>query len=277
MSSQTLKPSQIIIIDASNEENRVLTESIKDKNIIYRISNIRSAAIQRNIALDLVDKKNRYVAILDDDILITPNYLERCLNLIQISKAIGISGVAIPTKKVTKTNKLNLIKRLFFLESKFGGLVTAGGINLPIKTNQSGSLLFETKWLIGCAFWDNRKLGNLRFCNEFLGQSLFEDVLFSIQASKMGTLLVDSTLVLQHLEAETSRPNLQEFYFMWVVNRYEVIRNLDKGPLKYAAFHWTNLGKFGQLTIRFLLRKEHNILPLIGFIKGYLKLIGIVD
>ena len=246
LSSQTLKPSQIIIIDASNEENRVPIDKIEDEKIIYKISKVKSAALQRNQALELVDKETEFIAVLDDDIIIEPDYLDRCFKLIKNTNAVGVSGVAIPIIHREKSKNF-FVKKFFLFESKKGGVITLSGINIPVKESNKNGTVHKTEWLIGCSFWRYKDIQDLKYCELFLGNSLFEDVIFSMQANKKGNLYVDSTIVLNHLESAISRPNVQEFYSMWIVNRYQVIRNLDAGYKKYLAYHWSNFGKLVQL------------------------------
>ena len=126
---------------------------------------------------------------------------------------------------------------------KYEGTITRGGINIPFKNLSVNSDLRESEWLIGCSVWRAAKIRQLRFNDKFLGQSLFEDVIFSLKAAKFGKLYVDCGLYITHYESNINRPNFFDFYKMWVFNRYSVVRLLKKKKFSNLAFHWTNFGK----------------------------------
>jgi hypothetical protein len=128
----------------------------------------------------------------------------------------------------------------------------------------------ETEWLIGCSIWDFQKINALRFEEDFYGQSLGEDVIFSLKASSLGRIAADPTVIINHLESSIMRPNPEEFLYMWVRNRKRIVDLMRPGYIKYLAFHWANLGK----TIQIILQPNSSkYLPLKGIIRGYKKII----
>lgn len=266
---QTIR-AKIIIIDASDKDKKIKFKKFRKitPNIIYLTTKIKSAAIQRNIGLDLVPESTKYVAILDDDISIENNYLESMIQLLKKSKAVGISGLAIHNSQSFKTTRLKIVKRIFFLDSKTPGKVTAAGVNIPIHRGTFEGLV-TSDWLIGCSVWEYSKIRNLRYQKNFLGQSLFEDVIFSLQASKYGKLLVDTATFLSHSESEIERPDMVEFYRMWVFNRFYVVRNLEKRAYKYAAFHWASFGKLLQSILELPVTRGQSIKKVFGLTRGY--------
>ena len=173
----------------------------------------------------------------------------------------------------SKFSRLSILKRLFFLDSKHEGTITRGAINIPFKSLSSNSDLRESEWLIGCSVWDYNKISGVKFNDKFLGQSLFEDVIFSLRAAKFGRLYVDCSLHLTHFESDIARPDFSDFYQMWVFNRYYVIRLLKNKKFSRLAFHWTNFGKLIQLIFIWILNPKKNSLKLAGFFRGYFKLI----
>ncbi len=275
LENQVKKPNQIILVDASEPKHQINQKlfSAISIPIIYVKSDIKSAAIQRNIGLTFVPKDCEYLAFLDDDISINRDYFQIIVKHFNDEKIAGISGLAINPNTNSKILRLSLLKRLFFLDSKHEGTITPGGINIPFKTISTNSDLRKSEWLIGCSVWRYNKINDIKFNDKFLGQSLFEDVIFSLRAAKFGKLYVDCSLKLTHFESNLSRPNFSDFYQMWVFNRYFVIRLLKNKKFSRIAFHWTNFGKLIQLIFIWILNPKKNSLKLNGFFLGYLKLL----
>ena len=165
-----------------------------------------------------------------------------------------------------------MCRDFFLLDSKQGGVILSSGVNVPVKTNTRSKIVVETEWLIGCALWDFLKIKNLRFDNRLFGQSLGEDVLFSLNASRIGPLFVDPSVHLEHLESEKERPNQFEFYRMWVRNRYLIVSQLTGKKYK-PTFHWCNLGKSIILFIFMTKNPVKGITGLAGIAFGYIDLI----
>jgi GT2 family glycosyltransferase len=236
---------------------------------------IKSAAIQRNIGIEFVDANCKFLAFLDDDVLPSIDYFSKLINTLNNKNAVGVSGKAINSKKrkITNAGKLSQIYRyVFLLDSKESGVILKSGVNIPVKNSPGSKVIVKTEWLIGCSLWDFRKIKNLRFDNRLFGQSLGEDVLFSLKASELGSLFVDPTVQLEHLESEKERPNQLLFYRMWVRNRYFIVNQLVGNKHK-SAFHWCNLGKSIILFIFVAKNPVKSLTGLAGIAFGYFYLI----
>lgn len=261
------KPNHIIVIDSSdlNCKNRV---NYLSNTIEQEFTDIKSAAKQRNLGLNKVPPNCDYVAFLDDDVLVPENYFSNLISSMEKNGYIGISGQAINIE-----NKLNikeksriqqLISQFFFLDSTKNGTILKSGVNIPIKSENTK--IVETEWLIGCSIWNFQKIKDLRFEEDFFGQSLGEDVIFSSKASRFGKIAVDPTVVLNHLESPIMRPNPEEFLCMWIKNRNRIVRETQSGPFRYLAYHWANFGKLLQII---LLPGSSKLLKVKGILKGY--------
>jgi len=265
---------EIIIIDSSDKNSNNLKLSGNTK-IVYQHTLIKSAAIQRNIGISLINTSCKYLAFLDDDVLPTIDYFDKLINTLRNKNAIGVSGVAVNSKKQKKIEKSKLstiYRHIFLLDSKREGVILSSGVNIPVIISGSSHKVVQTEWLIGCALWDFQKIINLRFDDRLFGQSLGEDVLFSIKASRIGSLFVDTSTHLEHMESNTERPNQFEFYKMWVRNRYFIVRQLA-GKKYQPAFHWCNLGKSIVLFIFIIKSPIKSVSGLIGIAFGYVDLI----
>ena len=262
---------QIIIIDSSDEISNNLVYS-SNRKILYHHTLIKSAAIQRNIGIEFVNTNCQFLAFLDDDVLPNIDYFDKLINTLNNKNAVGVSGKAISFKKPNSSKLFQMYRYLFLLDSKQSGVILSSGVNIPVKTSASSKLVVETEWLIGCALWNFQKIKQLRFDNRLFGQSLGEDVLFSLNASRLGPLFVDSNVHLEHLESEKERPNQFEFYRMWVRNRYFIVSQSTGKKFK-PTFHWCNLGKSIILFIFIAKNPVKGITALAGIAFGYIDLI----
>jgi GT2 family glycosyltransferase len=265
---------EIIIVDSSDNSSQNLDHFGKYK-INYYHTNIKSAAIQRNIGMSLVNKNCKLLAFLDDDVIPSQEYFKDLTYTLIKNNATGVSGLAVNSKQNKKfsSNKLSTIFRLIFLlDSSKQGVVLKSGVNIPVKFEVNMNKITKSQWLIGCALWDFQKIKELRFDTRLFGQSLGEDVIFSLKASKTGPLFVNVGVYLEHTESMKERPNYFNFYRMWVRNRYYIVKEIS--TKKYQpAFHWCNLGKSIILFIFILKDPKKSLDSLAGIIHGYFDLV----
>jgi glycosyltransferase involved in cell wall biosynthesis len=271
----SILPNQIIIVDSSDFNQRI-NNAYLDTRIVYQTTEIRSAAIQRNIGMELVSEPTKYLAFLDDDVKIECNYFSKLIDILNSTEAIGVSGLAInPKEKNLATNSgilRDTFSRFFLNNSKKSGVILRSGINIPVKNKSPHPV--RAQWLIGCSIWNYDKMKSVRFEKDFFGQSLGEDVIFSLKASEFGSLFVDTSVEICHLETEIMRPNSEEFTYMWVTNRLRIIESSKNPKLNLLPYHWANLGKFLQILF-FTHHDKRNKIK--GFIKGYKHMLGFTN
>ena len=239
---QTVLPSEIIIVDSS--DNIQVSYSEINKIIRYLHTNDKSAARQRNLGMINVEKDTEVLFFLDDDTNPSTNYFEKMLNTLISNNAIGVSGLAINPNKVWRVKPsgiLGFIKRITFLDSKIDGKLLISGVAIPVRTKESS--VVETDWLIGCSCWNFQKIKLLRFEEDFTGYSLGEDVIFSIQAKKLGKLLVDTGIQIGHFELPHVETNIVQFNSMWVYNRFRIKKYLDRKSTFYFAFFFSTFAR----------------------------------
>ena len=263
----SIKPEHIIVVDSSDSNKRINLEFMST-TIEHVFTEIKSAAKQRNLGLGKVPSKCDYVAFLDDDVIVPENYFSKLIVSMERYGYLGISGKAINKENefalTRKTSTTQLISRLFLLNSTKNGVLLKSGVNIPVKSESA--IPIEVEWLIGCSIWNFSKINNCRFEEDFYGQSLGEDVVFSLKASRIGKIAVDPNVILNHLESPIMRPNPEEFMRMWITNRKRVINEMPSGPIKYLAYHWANFGKLIQIIV---LPNPNKSLELKGFLNGY--------
>lgn len=238
---------EVIVIDSSDQKTCVESNFGADVRFEHIQVTIKSAAIQRNLGMDLVSDKCDFLCFLDDDVLPDSSYISRLVSGLIQSQGIGISGLALNPKKVNSIRRepvgfFGLVQRLFFLDSKRDGVLLKSGVNIPIR-NYSGEIT-KVEWLIGCALWDFKKVSKIRFESDFLGQSLNEDVIFSIRAAEHGNLFVNPRIHLSHTESIIGRPINEDFWKMWVLNRRRLVRIFYQGKPNFIYYHIANFGQF---------------------------------
>jgi GT2 family glycosyltransferase len=271
----SILPDEIIIIDSSDVKQRTVN-IFSNERISYHTTEIESAAIQRNIGMELVSDKTKHLAFLDDDVHIQSNYFSSLIDTMEETGAIGVSGLAINPEMKNSTSNLGVLSekfsRFFLLNSKKNGIILRSGVNIPVKAKSP--LPIKTQWLIGCSLWNYNEIKSVRFEKDFYGQSLGEDVIFSLKASEYGTLYVNTSIEICHFETNIMRPNSEKFIFMWVTNRLRIIESGKNYKLNLFAFHWANFGKL--LQILFVVRHEKKE-KIKGFFNGYKNLLGFTD
>jgi GT2 family glycosyltransferase len=267
----SILPDQIIVIDSSDFNHKTNDIPI-DKRIHFHTTHIASAAIQRNIGIELLSFATKYLAFLDDDVIIPSNYFSKLIDTLNTTGAIGVSGLAVNPHKINTTRNNGVLwdyfSRFFLNNSKKNGVILRSGVNIPVRISLPNPI--KTQWLIGCSLWNYNKIQLVRFEKDFYGQSLGEDVIFSLKASQHGSLYVDTSVEIRHLESKIMRPNPEEFIFMWVTNRLRIVKSGKNSMLNLIPYHWANLGKFLQI----LFTKRHDKKREIkGFLRGYKNII----
>jgi hypothetical protein len=196
------------------------------------------------------------------------NYFANLINTLVKTDCVGVSGLALNPMVSIKNNPVrriqNIIAKIFLLYSSKEGVVLKSGVNIPV--NQNRRSLMEVEWLIGCSIWDFSKLNGLKFREDFQGQSLGEDVIYSHNARKFGKIYVDPRIILTHFESPIMRPNEEEFMYMWVRNRYEIMKEINTEVGSLTPYHWANFGKMLQILF---LKNKGKMKALKGMFRAY--------
>lgn len=213
--------------------------------VTYVRSEIASLCVQKNTAikklLELCPNLD-YVQVLDDDTMPEEDYIEKLVTLLDChSDAIGASGMT--TKNAPQQSFIergySLVYRLVGLESKLPGRVSRAGCGMPALPGLDAKIQ-QVQWLFGCSLWRSSIFGTLRYLDILPGSALFEDTEFSVRASKLGTLLVDPSAILNHAYSSVERPNLPLYAYRFSRNRWFVLR--ARGRLHVDGFwYWLSV------------------------------------
>ena len=244
LSDQTKKIDTVIVVDSSDHDKMLLIDDMDfGLNIVWHSTNIKSAAVQRNIALDMIEISD-LVVFLDDDVVPESTYIEKICSPFSDSSVIGVSGIArSPDGYIRKrpSGAIGLFKRVFFLDSIHDGNLLRSGIPVPIR--ETTGVAVDVEWLIGCAAWRTSSIATLRFETDFIGGSLGEDVIFSARAKQLGRLVVLSGLILPHLESQVSRENTYTHWKSWVLYRRRLHRIFGAKRFPMNLIIWSSLGQ----------------------------------
>lgn len=232
---QIKSPDLVVIVDSSDLLVSP-TEFQYSLPLVYLPTKIRSAAMQRNLGIDFVAKQNFanfIISFLDDDVLVPRHYLRWQYNyLMENPHTVGLSGVTAQESNDI-INNVKLLRLVGY--TGIAGSITKAAINIAPKT--TGKPL-KVQWLIGCSAWNFKFIKDLRFESDFIGNSIFEDVIFSYRASEFGQLVCAPELKFTHRYAQIGRESIEGQYFSWISNRYRIFK-YNRGDFTKKLF-WIN-------------------------------------
>jgi glycosyltransferase involved in cell wall biosynthesis len=237
---QTEKPGVLIIVDSSDTKSHIEQRSENSIQVHHLYTNIQSAAIQRNLGLEFFYEHYShipYVAFLDDDVRILPQYIETLTNFMGINaEYVGVSGIALGEEKKKFRNWATDLIGLTGEE----GEITKAAVNIPVRYKDSMKSI-DVSWLMGCSIWKASTIEQTRFESEFLGASIFEDVIFSYSVMKKCKmkLAVLPSLTFEHELSPIGRPADYQYFSEWMSNRI-VFQRLFPNDFPAISFYICN-------------------------------------
>ena len=267
---QLLLPVVVLVVDSSDE---IICPSDYnfEKNIKILVSNRKSAAHQRNLGIRTILTEYPFidfVSFLDDDVEISSDYLRRSISqLVEHIDVVGVSGIARATNNIYSSK--SLVSRLVLARHKAGS-ISKSLINIsPCSLKE----ISYVDWLIGCSSWKRAVFNYTLFEDDFEGQSLFEDVIFSYRASRIGKLIVDPSIEIQHNLSSEGRPNTRIHYESWVVNRARLFQYSDTEFSRIAYLMTILFVIFKYLPSALLARNEARE-KILGVFSGFVKIVS---
>jgi glycosyltransferase involved in cell wall biosynthesis len=268
---ESAKDLRLIVVDSSDET--VALPRRYPFDLLHIQTKIKSAAFQRNIGLEeltrTTSKKTDLVAFLDDDVRVKQDYFSLMeIVFSELPEAVGISGV---TESIARP-KLRIFKKFFGIYGE-PGMISRGGVNVPVEISNHSQNYIETNWLIGCSVWKYECIKEIRFENDFQGQSLFEDVIFSYRVSKLGKLYVSKSIEIEHLYSTIGRPDSFSHSFYWIKNRHRLFE-LYQEDFSLRNYWFANFGKIVFECLVFLKNpKRARMQSIIGIVTGAFEVI----
>ncbi len=224
---------EILLIDSSRDSNYLnnLNYFSIQKNLKI-IKSVPSSSIQRNLGIEIANKKNHYFMFCDDDIIFEKNALNNMDEFIKNNNSyIGYGFNSIEKNK--KKNLENLKKNKFFTNNGFyhsnPGVVCDNGWHTKLNNLKKN---YETMWLStqACIYKSNY-IKDVRFNTNLGKYSYLEDLFFSYEMRKKGKLILfsDSKYYNENLVERTSF----DFGYQEVVNRYKFVKQNNLNKIKF--------------------------------------------
>jgi|AntAceMinimDraft_18_1070375.scaffolds.fasta_scaffold37916_2 GT2 family glycosyltransferase len=269
---QTILPTEILVIDDGElplefvDKERKMFEDKKINFVYYKKSHQkekRGSSESRNIALGLAEEK--IIFILDDDVILDNNFLEKIVEIWvnnENKKLIGVGGII---KNNRQKEKFEKIYNIFFgLVSKYRWDITPVGFQVwddKIKEKEKGHYAHG-----GVCSYNKNLTQKLKFTTFGGGRTALEDVDFCLRAKNKGYhFMIEPTAKVIHEQSKTSRENNFLIGTKEGCNRKIIFKNnCQKSFKNYLWFHWSNIG----WTLRQFL--SGNFLKFLGIIKGSL-------
>lgn len=240
LSSQPIET--IAVVDASPEaikpaiETVISRSSLKNKIQLLH-SDLASLCHQRNLGIAEMRKQNiNFVQILDDDTSPSPTYIKTLFDFLAAHPdAVGISGFT--SDQIDTPSKGNRFGKFIYwlagLEGYRPGSISRAGCGIP--ADIKGMEYQEVQWIFGCSMWSMRVFETLEYLDDLPGSGLFEDVYFSLKASRLGSLYVARDARLEHSLSEVGRPDLALYSYRFSRNRWFVAQ---AHPRKLQTAFW---------------------------------------
>ena len=259
LNNQSRLPDEVIIFDESpaNELRKV----IRIRNFSYPLkyvwshSKFRSLARSRNKANKLA--KGRIIVFLDDDVVLSPDYLERVMRFFRDNPHVkGVTGLII---NQTKFSKIYQMLNMIFLRPHKTKVPVVQRSFIPTSPKIMKTTVVE--WLSGCNMAYRREvLESMDFDWRLLKYSYSEDVDFSFRVYKKygeGSLWLLSDAKLIHNHSPSGR--LLGFRLeahRRIVNMYMLYKHFGDTKLNILVFLWWNLGEILEQVLGGILHRE---------------------
>ena len=279
IAKQTQYPDEILIVDGSTDDKtKILLAENNFLNLKYfLVSNEnRGLTKQRNFGISKVSGNSEIIAFLDDDTIVTTNYIEELVKTFSNNPEItGVGGVALNENAwnlldssknyskycyfkldgyVYKEGQRNVVRNYLGLNSnlepgkmpKFSHGRTCG---FPMDEK-----IYEVDLLIGMSMAFRKIVfDSIQFSSYFEGYGLYEDADFSIRALQFGKNVINTKLQLNHYHHPSGRPNQYLYGKMVVRNGWYVWRTKNPVPMFQDKLKWHSI------TILLLLIRFSNI------------------
>ncbi len=261
---QEILPFEVLVIDGSPDtstQNAVSTRHFKLNLHYVKVSaEERGLTRQRNVGITQVNPLCEIIAFLDDDIELTPGYFKHILETYQsYPEAVGVGGLDIkandwqPLDEVEHYSSFSTytfdgwvmqeparykIRKAFGLLSRLPPgkipLFSHGRSTLP----PSGNTYEVEHFMGGIASYKKILFQKIVFSNYFEGYGLYEDMDFTVRASRLGKLYINTAAQVLHHHDPGGRPNQFKYGQMVVRNGWYVWRLKHSSPGFINVFKW---------------------------------------
>lgn len=264
VATQTVLPDEVLVIDGS--ENPTTEEELAAGVYPYRLFyyrvevEMRGLTRQRNYGIGKIAASTEIVFFLDDDLILEPDYVEQILQAYQLlPDAIGVGGIDLqenrymPKKEggvynpfrfyeldgwvIAEPARYRLRKRLGLMSKSRPGIIppySNGRSSFP----PNGRIYSVEHFMGGIASFRKSVFDTIQFSTYFEGYGLYEDFDFTVRASRIGALYVNTNAKVWHFHEASGRPDLFRYGWMVVRNGWYVWRVRFPNPAISARLKW---------------------------------------
>jgi len=247
---QTLLATEVLIIDDSKlhlefvDRERKTFEDKKINFVYYRKNHQkegRGLSESKNIALGL--SKEKVIFILDDDVVLSNDFLERIMKTWINNEDKNLIGVGGTIKNSRKKMWIERVYNKFFgLSSLYKWDVNQVGFQVwdnGIKQREKGHYAHG-----GLCSYNRKRAQLLKFTTFNGGRTALEDIDFCLRAKNKGYyFIIEPKAKAFHKESRTNREKELLIGFKESCNRKIIFTNdCPKGIKNYLWFYWANIG-----------------------------------
>ena len=200
---------EVIIVDNNSRDNSVNLIKSKFPNISL-IENKKNIGYGPAVNIAAKKAKGKYIFILNNDIILTPNCLRELLQTFKINPNIIVGPKLVSFGK----NKSSQVQHFNYW---------TGNVNMSAKKAKK---LTKTEWVQGCAMLTTKKiLKSLDYFDEGFAKIYFEDQDLCKRAQKRGVeLLINPKAIAYHRQSYSiDKMAKPERLFYWYKNKIRLI------------------------------------------------------
>jgi len=226
LAGQSRPPTQVVVVDASAESAEMVVRSFEDElNITYQHHHPPSAAQQRNAGLAALQTDVSLVGVMDDDIVLEPDAVERMLTFWERAGE-DVGGTAFnwlnaERRALPGLKRSRLTAWMGLYSARPGGVAPSGWQAIADAVERT----IPVEWLSSCAaVWRREMFDRFRFDPFFEGYSYLEDLEFSYTVGRAYRLFVVADAGFRHYPAEGGRIGRFRFGRTEVRNRLYFVK-----------------------------------------------------
>ncbi len=238
---QTRRPSQIIIVDDGQLDWQPLAQIVESAGVCFTYlpkEGPRGQARSRN--LGVAQCTGDIIFFLDDDVVIDPRYIQAIVELYEADPEHTIGGVGGIIVNDEPIGLARAVAELLRGTPSWGhGRVFPSGVNQmnyhAVRDVQA------VQWLGGGVSSFRREvMEEFKFCEEYGGYSLFEDVEHSYRVGQHYDLVITPEARLWHYPRSTAHAyNPEQFATKQIINlAYHFHNNMPQRLFNRVAFGW---------------------------------------
>lgn len=250
LSRQSIPPCEVILVDGAPESETETEQAVQaaTASLPFPCRYIRhggGTAIQRNVGID--HAAGAFIALIDDDIRLGPQYFERILDAFRQDKESRVGGIAgyISNQFLNPATspRWRWYRRLHLFSTYEPGrydYATGYPINRYLQPPHDGLRPIDFMGA-NCAVWRREVFRDgLRFHRFFSGYGVLEDAHFALRAGRKWKLLECGPARCTHLRAPGGRIDSKALAYKTAVNyRFVFMDLVPRRTWKQELRFWT--------------------------------------